>query len=278
MANRKTTAVAVKGTSAVSTEFKGMFNKELGMGAGENVDSEDILIPKIHLAQALTPQVSDGKIKVGEYMDSIDKSSIGPKVDVYIMSNVKLMQVSYLVRTKKKVTKEYLGTIDYDKSVLASLNKNILTPELLERAKNKGLSPELELETDKILRFYVVRVDEVERGEAFPYIIDFKRSSYPSGKELQTKFARMRTQGLPSYAKVFSVSSEFIQEELDYYVKKVSVGRDITQNELGAVETWVKELRSNSAKYSADESMDEQETTAKDVSPKMEDQPGQPNL
>lgn len=268
--------VAVKGQSAVSAEFKNMFDQDLGYGAGEQIDNEDILIPKIHLAQALTPEVIDKKLEAGIYMDSISKEEIGDTVSVYVMSVNKLLQYYYLIRSKNKVKKEYIGTVAYTKDDYADVKENILPEELKQRLIAKGVNTDgLELEADKVLRFFVVRTEDVATASAFPYIVDFKRTSYNAGQELQTKFARMRTQGLPSYAKVFEISSKFVSEEHDYYVKKVSTGRDITAEELGQVEHWVRELRANADKYVADESDEVSEATVKDVGPET-DESGKP--
>jgi len=93
---------------------------------------------------------------------------------------------------------------------------------------------------------------------AFPYIVDFKRSSAGEGNKLKNIFFKLRKMAkLPSYSKVFTLSSEFIQADYDYYVKKVSGGRNIEADELAAVETWVRELQTNEAKYSVDETEDE---------------------
>ena len=266
--------VAVKGSGAVSAEFKNMFDAKLGLGAGEQIDNEDILIPKIHLAQALTPEVLEKKLEAGVYMNSVEKEEIGAEVDVYVMNSVKLLQVYYLVRSKNKVKREYLGTVNFSKDEYLRIGQGVCPEELKERLEAKGVSlDKCELEADKVLRFWAVMSDEVAMGAAFPYIIDFKRTSYNAGQELQTKFARMRSMGLPSYAKVFTIGAEFVSGEHDYYVKKVRAGRDITAEEVKAVEHWLRELQANASKYVADESDNVVEATVKDVGPEPEQKP-----
>lgn len=260
--------VAVKGANLPSKEFKNMFDSSLGMGAGENIDSEDILIPKIHLAQALTPEVVAKELEAGVYMNSIEKTEIGPDVDIYVMSSVKLLQVYYLIRTKNKVTKEYLGTVNHTEDEYTRIGQGVCPADLVERLEAKGIKADgVELQADKVLRFYCVRTGEVAAGIAFPYIIDFKRTSYGAGRELQTKFAQLRSMGLPSYAKAFTIGSHLVQGEHDYFVKVVKTGRDITQEEVAQVESWVRELQANSEKYVADETDTKEDAVVKDVSP-----------
>jgi hypothetical protein len=250
----------------VSNEFAGQFNTDLGMGAGENIDADDIVIPKIHLAQALTPEAQDAQneVKVGSYMHSVDKTLIGDTMDMFVIGKVKLWQFYYEVKQGKKVTKEYLGTIEHNRDNKDLKDLCYIPAELKEKAAENGVTEAMLLKPDRILRFSVLLLEEVLHGLAFPYFVDFKRSSYPAGTKLETTFAKMRSVNLPSYAKVFNLKSKFISNDFDYYVKEVSVGRNIEKEELQAVEHWVSELASNADKYAADESDTQEETFNKD--------------
>jgi hypothetical protein len=234
--------VAVKSSNEVATEFKGMFNAGLGLGAGENIDNEDILIPKIQLVQALSQAVTDKQAQAGDYFNTVDKVVIESPLDIVVMSSVKLWQVFKEVPTGKgtKVKLEYVETIDFLGNEDLEIDQDMGNGQVIHR--------------DKLLRFYVVLVNDLKDGMAFPHVIDFKRTSYKAGRELQTKFARLRSVGLPSYSKIFALDKQFIQSEFDYYVKTVSTGRNITSEELVQVEQWIIELQKNKQKYKADES------------------------
>jgi len=246
--------LVVKNDFTVSNEFAGMFNTELGLGAAENIDSEDIVIPKVHLAQALTPEVSAGTVKAGQYMNSIEKTLVGDSLDMFVIGKVKLWQFYYEIKQGKKVQKEYLGTIEHTPQNKDLADIPYIPEELRKRAEEKGVSEDMLIKPDKVLRFSVLLLEEVLGGFAFPYFVDFKRTSYPAGKQLESIFAKMRSVKLPSYAKVFTLSSDFVSNDYDYYVKKVGMGRNITTEELPQVERWLKELSDNKAKYKADES------------------------
>ena len=225
-------------------ELKKMFNTELGLGAGENIDNDDILLPKIQLVQALSQAVTDKQASAGDYFNTVDKVVIGSPIDVIVMSSVKLWQVFKEVPTGKggKTKLEYVETIDYLGNEDLGIDEEGADGQKIHR--------------DKLLRFYVVLASDLADGMAFPHVIDFKRTSYKAGRELQTKFARLRSVGLPSYAKIFALGTQFIQSEHDYYVKTISVGRSITAEELAQVENWIIELQKNKQKYKADESED----------------------
>lgn len=244
----KSNEVATKAATEMA-EFKGQFNSSLGLGAGDNVDNEDIILPKLQLVQALSQAVTDKEAEAGKYYNTVDKVELGDSLDIIVMSSVKLWQVFKEVPAGKggKTKQEYVETIDF------------LGNEDLEINEDNGTD---KIHRDKLLRFYVLLVSDLKDGMAFPHVVDFKRSSYKAGRELQTKFARLRSVGLPSYAKVFTLGVQFIQDEHDYYVKTISAGRNISSEELAQVEQWVVELQKNKQKYKADES---EEKEASDI-------------
>lgn len=241
--------LAVKAASELA-EFKGQFNTSLGLGAGENIDNEDIILPKLQLVQALSQAVTDKQASAGEYFNTVDKVAIGESTDIIVMSSVKLWQVFKEVAAGKggKKKMEYVETIDFLGNEELAIDQEMPDGSVIHR--------------DKLLRFYVLLTSDLKDGMAFPHVVDFKRSSYKAGRELQTKFARLRSVGLPSYAKIFTLGTQLIQDEHDYYVKTVSVGRNISAEELLQVENWIVELQKNKQKYKADES---EEKEASDI-------------
>jgi len=255
-------ALAVKDDYAVSSEFQGMFDSSLG-SAGDTLDAEDLRIPKLTLVQAMTKgSFNTEGAAVGNYINSIEKNDMGNELEMFVMTDTKLWQFDYEVKKGKDVKKEYLTITDFEG--YGDLRKNwkadALPPEVLKKMEAKEISFDNMLPPDLIYRFYVLLVDEVKAGLAFPYILDFKRSSAPEGNKLKNIFYKMKTLAkVPSYAKVFTLSSEFVQDEYDYYIKKCSSGRNIDKEELAAVEHWVKELSQNRNAYQDDESDNEAE-------------------
>jgi len=249
--------VTVKKSTAVSTEFAGMFDNSLA-SAGDTLDKADLRIPKLTMIQPLTKKAfNTEEAATGNFINSIEKTDLGNSMDIFVMSDTKLWELKYQAG---KGSPEYLGTIDYTRDN-EDLKKNPRIPsELLERAKENNVTLEMLKagQINMINRFYVLLVSEVMEGTAFPYIVDFKRSSYPAGLQLKNTFFKMKkTQGLPSYARAFSLYSEFIQDEHDYYVKKVSSGRMISEEEIQAVELWVREMMNNRDAYQDDDTSEE---------------------
>ena len=267
--SKESKEVTTKKSTEVSTDFANMFDQSL-VSSGDTMDSEDIRLPKLTLIQAMTKSTfNTEKAAAGNFVNSIEKNDLGSSLDVFIMSDVKLWQFDYETKKGKEVKKEYLTITDFApySEVRKNWGKgNYLPAEVIAKAEAKGINEDQLLMPDLIYRFYVLLVDEVKEGVAFPYIVDFKRSSATEGNKLKNIFFKMRKMmKLPSYAKVFNLSSEFVQDEYDYYIKKCTGGRNITKEELVAVETWAKELQSNSTKYSVDESEEEESFNNEEV-------------
>ena len=260
--SKKTKEVAKATSTEVSTEMEGMFDNSL-VSSGDTLDAVDLRIPKLTLIQAMTKATYNTEgAPVGSYIDSIEKTNFGEALDLFIMNDTKLWEVKYDVKEGNKVKTEYLGTIDYNLGNKDLRDKPRIPPELEKRAAEKNVTPDMLSQINMINRFYVLKVEEVLAGTAFPYIVDFKRASYQAGVQLKNSFYKMKKlQKIPSYARVFTLKSEFIQDEYDYYIKTVSSGRMITKDEIEAVETWVREMMTNRDSYSEDNSDDEEAYT-----------------
>lgn len=222
----------------LASEFEGM-----GLGAGEEIDTMDILIPSLMLTQGLTKAVAKGKAKVGRYINSTDLKDHGDKVEVIVMDSQKLWQEYKVVPNGKD---EYLQTIEY--------YGNEKLPYQYKNEKGEDCTRK------QVLKFFVLLLDEIKEGIAFPYTVSFKGGSKKAGRELSTHFAKLRTKSLPSFAKVFSLGTELVEDEHTYYVKTVDMGRDITREELDSVKQWLAELKANKDRIVLDDSEEREET------------------
>ena len=233
----ETNELVVSNPYEVSNDMLDQF-KGMGLGAGDNVDNEDIIVPKIMLAQQLSEAVKEKACHAGDFINSVEKNILakaGETLDIIVMQNYKVWRVFETIKNKK----EYVETIDYQGNEDLAIDEEV-NGKIIHR--------------DKVLGFYVLLVSEIKEGLAFPYIVDFTRSSARAGKQLQTYFAKLRSVGIPSFGKVFTLSSKYIQDEHDYYVKEVSAGRNITTEELTAVKLWLDNIAKNRSKMKEDDS------------------------
>lgn len=218
-------------------EFEGM-----GLGAGEEIDSSDILVPKISLMQAMSKPVSKGKAKVGLFYNSVDLTELGDNLEMIVLDSYKNWQE---FRVSQKGQDEYIGTKPFYG------NENLEYDFKDEEGKD--------CKRIQVLGFYVLLLEDIKNGMAFPYAVDFKKSSKKAGRELTTYFAKLRSAGLPSFAKVFSLGTELVEDEYTYYVKTVNMGRDITKEELGDVKNWLMQLKERRSDFVVDDSEEKAE-------------------
>ena len=252
---KKNTSKAVALKSKNELAEPSMFDSGL-QSSGDTMDKVDLRISKLTLIQGMTKaSFNTSKAPVGSFIDSVEKTNFGEKIELFVMNDTKLWEIKYLAKGDK--VDSYLGTIDYNPANANLRDKPRIPTELAKKAKEKSVSVDMLSQINMINRFYVLRVIEVVEGKAFPYIVDFKRASYPAGVQLKNNFFKMKSvQNIPSYARVFELSSEFIQDKHDYYIKKVSAGRNILTEEIKAVEKWVKEMMQNKDAYQDDNSDD----------------------
>ena len=231
------TEVTVKGGEyAVSSDLAGDL-AGMGLGAGEEIDTKDILIPKLMLTQGLTKAVAKGKVPVGIYCNSVDLVDFGSEFEALVIQSYKVWQEYKVVPNGKD---EYMQTLDFYS------NENL--PYQFKNDKGE------DCKRKEVLGFYILLLDEIANGIAFPYIVDFKGGSKSAGRELASHFAKLRSNGLPSFAKVFSFGTELVEAEHTYYKKTVGMGRNITREELASVKTWIADLKKNKDHIKVDDS------------------------
>ena len=233
IATKKDTAVAVI-ASTVPEELQGMFDKNL-MGA--EVDKDDIIISKAWLLQQMSDAVTDDKhdAVAGEYRNSRTLELIAAKGESFegiIIHNYKSWQC---YEEDEKGEMQYIETLNYYEY-----------PDLKYDAVNPDNGRKIH--RDLVLGFFILSMKEIAAGNAFPMILDFKRTSRYAGKDLSTSIAQLASKGVPSYGKVYSFGSEQKTKtndkgkEFRYYVKTVNEGRWITPDELTVITEWAKEL------------------------------------
>ncbi len=207
-----------------------------GAWGGEEIANEDLVIPKILLMQPMSVLVTEGIAKIGEFRDSLNKDrSLGSDKS----------PVEIIVFGSFKTWIEYKdGEYDTTKKMDAT-NADLPLEEILEDGSV--------ITRDKVLNFYNLVAGDISSGEAFPFVLSCRRSSYQTGKKLSTHIKKLQMFKKPSAAKVFSLSSrKETNEKGTFFVTDVEVLRDATSEEMATAYEWYKLLAK--AKVKVDES------------------------
>ena len=222
------------------------------MGASERIDSEDIRISKMWLMQPMSKMVQEEKARVGEYRDSISGDKLGFRtqepVEVFIFEKDKLWHEIDAHTNKYLRSVPYYGNEHLDKKGGTDKDGN-------------------EVNRDMVIRYFVLKASDVEEAvktdnpsKAFPFALDFKRTSRETGTMLETNFAKTRGE-FPSYAYSYKITAtEESNDKGTYWVKRAEQGRFITQPECLLVEEWIKTLqkKKDSGNVSVDDSDDKE--------------------
>lgn len=199
---------------------------------GENeMSSQDMVIPKILCMQGLSDLVSEGKAKMGDFVDSLSGEVVGSienPVDIVPFH----MEKIYIISKKEQGGSRF----EFDR-IEAVTNQNYPFEEVVNGVTYKY---------EYTLQFYCLRPDDT----TLPYVVSFKSTSLKSGKVLSTQmYVRNRAAGLVPPAFTIKLGGRKEKgEQGTYIVMEVKQG-DRTSNELiGECLNWMKVVKAGKAK------------------------------
>lgn len=193
-------------------------------GVGTEVDTADLLIPKILLIQKMSKMVDQGAT-AGEFRDSLDQTLLGKgEVEVIIFSTFSTLQIHE--------NKQWVSTEPYTPA-------NALLPWAEDIDGKK-------VERVRCYNFYCLTASG---NSSLPYCFSLSKTSAKTAKRLLTVFAKMQAGGKVSASKVFKLKA--IKSENDkgsWFAVDFEVGRDTTQAELERAHTWFNSIKKGGAK------------------------------
>jgi hypothetical protein len=234
--------VAVKNADTQMTHSNAVQDELAAFGFQAGVTSKSLTIPKALTMQGLSKLVNEGSAMVGEIRDSLEGKLLGGLVKVEGKKDRESRPFEFipigmfetwviferLPTGKGSETKdEYVETIPMDRS-----NAHWKIEETVG-----GVT----VRRDKAINFYVLGVEDIKTGNAFPYVLSFRRTSFKGGMNMVTfitKLSRAKPAKLP-YNKVFSlVISSQSNDSGDFFVSNTEMGRDTSGDELEVVKEW----------------------------------------
>jgi len=252
------TAVAVKEKQVLATVGE---NKELAeMYTEENDDfaQDDLLIPRILLAQAQSKYVVEEKAKPGQLVGSLGHDLLAEKgeyleiIPFHRNKTFRLFKPQPGGGSPKFITEVpySLQTKAWERSRLREVDwkyKNLDGVEVTE--------PLLCFIT---WNYYVLLSSDVE---GLPRVISFSSTSYMTGKMLGTFITEEAKKKIPMPFKTYKVSTEGVSNEKgNFYKLLVLKGRETTNEELSQVTEWASlakkgDIKVDSAEEESNDSM-----------------------
>lgn len=205
----------------VEKEEAGLPAEMSGTWGGEGLDSGDIIVPRILLMQPMSELVTGGDAKIGEFRDSMDKSRV--------LGNEKT-PLEVIIFGSFKTWVEFIDG-EFDK-IYNCTRENADLP--LEQTTETGL-----VTRDRVINYQCLLPGDVEKGEAFPYVLSCRRTSYKAGKQIATIVKKLAMFKKPSAAKVIQVMSVKTKNDKGtFFVLEACSGRDATAKEMKAAWEW----------------------------------------
>jgi hypothetical protein len=206
-----------------------------GWGVVEDLETTDLLVPKIYQLQAMSKFVADGVARAGDFADSLTGEVLAKKDDaleVIIFGSYKTLLVSKEVLNGKFEYQETLTVTPQNAKEIASL------PMIEDRADGK-------YKNSLYYNFYCLLPAKIEE---LPFVLSLGSTKTKAARKLNTMIYKLAQMRKPGAAVVFNLKS--VSEKNDqgsWFGLDISQGRDTTQQELLRAHAWY--VKSKSQKF-----------------------------
>jgi len=228
MSKKTTQEIAIKEEN-LPAELQG------GWGVVEDLETTDLLVPKIFQQQAMSKFVADGAARAGDFADSLTGEILAKKDDVLeviIFGSYKTLLIS----------KEGLnGKFDYVETLTVTPQnaKEVASLPMLEERKDGRYKNSL------YYNFYCLLPSKIEE---LPFVLSLGSTKTKAARKLNTMIYKLAQLRKPGAAVVFNLKS--VAEKNDqgsWFGLDISQGRDTTQQELLRAHAWY--VKSKSQKF-----------------------------
>ncbi len=215
----------------------------------ENVESRDILLPRMALVHGTSKAYREKKAKIGEIIDTSSGKILAKEGEVLEIIPLRILPKTWVISAKGG---KWLGT------------------EIMKPGEERPYEDENGNRTERTLNFYVL-ARKTLGGEAQPYFLSFKGSSFKFGQKIINHFAMSAEVKQNPLRKSLKLS--VIQRNNDtnsWITIDVSEGTPTTEAEQAEALKWVQKLKGISmttvTRYEQDGDSGE-ENTVRDIKP-----------
>lgn len=219
-----------------------------GMEEAE-VDTSDIIIPKILLGHSNSTAVKEEKVRVNTAYDSVSKACLipaGDQVEVVLFGMFK----TWVMKAKKG--NKFIAEEKF-------------TPENANRPL-EGIYNDIECDFNKTLNYFAVLPHQIKNGTAsLPFVLSFSRTGLKVARMIETERLRLKAfkdkngKGTPLFFKTWNLGINIVSNDFgEWPAFDLALARNTTREELQVVQYWKKEL--GQVTFSVDASEQEGET------------------
>lgn len=206
------------------------------------IDSSDILIPKILLMQPASEAVADEKAALGDYINSVTLEKVGSIVQPFEFVPFWHNKVWDIVN--KDENNEWMRTEEFKPG------EDNLPWEFKDEAGTNCARI-------KRLNFFGFIPEKVAQGEILPMILSFKSTSYREGTKILTQWKLNMSKNVVPFASSFEIAGEKRKNEKNqsYCVANVMLKTPAVSDEmLNLCMKWYKDIKHTKVQVKVDDS------------------------
>lgn len=223
--SKKEQELALKQEQTLAMQAE-MEKEMAGWGQETDVSSNDLVIEKLWLMQALSDLVAEKELfKAGDIVSSVSETKVAGTDSVVKAVPFKMEKVWYIMKDNG------------DKGELVEI--------IPVTKENENLPYEFDIDGDYYKRVYVIKIYAMIEGQEMPVIIDFKSTSLRTGKVIATEcWIKNKMAGKAPGARYINLSSEKQKNDKGvFYTFKATVSGDVPMEEQYNAFKWFKTLQ-----------------------------------
>jgi len=214
----------------------------------EEVDSSDIIIPKLLLMHGQSMLVQDGEASIGDLVKSTSKKIVATRKAGKGVKVIPFMLYKTWVNEAKVEGKwKWKG-----EEPLTLSNADLPWNGYQDDEGN-------EARRSSALNFYAMLADDIGEEIALPVRLQFKRTSKKAGAAIAHFFGECRMQKKPGCMKVWTIGSDVVKADETYQIFTSSMGEDSSVEQIAACKQWYLEIQKNRSKFTDHEEERESE-------------------
>lgn len=205
-----------------------------GLNLGGDIDATDILIPRMLLMQGLSDAVAEGNAQMGDIVNSVTMEKLGDRSSAISVIPLKLYKTW---NEYKKVGNkpEFIRSLPFKGNENLPMTSSMPDGTVVTR--------------DKVINVYFLLVKDIVGGEAFPYVVGFKRTSMMAGKKVATHFAKSAMMRRVPHGSSLSLFATLKKNDLGtFYIWDLAYEGKATEAQTKVAEEWIQILEATAPK------------------------------